>query len=238
MIVNDLQRLRWQILDEALRDPVMEYFMGERTKTNETGNTRSLIHYVNQRLRAINRAYSCSKRNLQNDVKLFQQKGARLEPRFRRGHKRSLRYINLEWKNPLLRPARSLMLQDEAEAPAPQSTHSTRELALSQGELCAVTLRLSSQATDVLDLLGSPTILQRQSDAESGAETITVEVPVNRGTKALLLGLGADVEVLAPDKLRDDFRQSAQLLQKMYRKGASVAQSKSEGQPSLFGELF
>lgn len=113
MIVNDLQRLRWQILDEALRDPVMEYFMGERTKTNETGNTRSLIHYVNQRLRAINRAYSCSKRNLQNDVKLFQQKGARLEPRFRRGHKRILRYINLEWKNPLLRPARSLMQPDE-----------------------------------------------------------------------------------------------------------------------------
>ena len=41
MIQNDLQRLRWMILDEALRDPVMEYFMGERTKTNETGNTRS-----------------------------------------------------------------------------------------------------------------------------------------------------------------------------------------------------
>ena len=43
MIQNDLQRLRWMILDEALRDPEMEYFMGERTKTNETGNTRSLI---------------------------------------------------------------------------------------------------------------------------------------------------------------------------------------------------
>ena len=55
MIINDLQRLRWQILDEALRDPVMEYFMGERTKTNETGNTRSLIYHVNQRLKSFNR---------------------------------------------------------------------------------------------------------------------------------------------------------------------------------------
>lgn len=238
MIVNDLQRLRWQILDEALRDPVMEYFMGERTKTNETGNTRSLIHHVNQRLRAINRAYSCSKRNLQNDVTLFQQKGARLEPRFRRGHKRILRYINLEWKNPLLRPARSLMQQDETEAPARQIANDIREQAFSQGEPCAVTLRLSSQAIDVLDLLGSPTILQRQADADSGAETITVEIPMSRGTKALLLGLGNEVEVLAPDTLRDEFRQSAQQLQKIYKKGAAVTQSKSEGQPSLFGELF
>ena len=105
MIQNDLQRLRWMILDEALRDPVMEYFMGERTKTNETGNTRSLIHYVNTRLKAVNRDFSCSKRMLQNDVAYFVQKGARLEPRFRRGHKRILRYINLEWKNPLLKAA-------------------------------------------------------------------------------------------------------------------------------------
>lgn len=108
MIINDLQRLRWQILDEALRDPVMEYFMGERTKTNETGNTRSLIYYVNQRLKAVNREWSTSKRMLQNDVNYFQEKGARLEPRFRRGHKRILRYINLEWKNPLLRPAKGI----------------------------------------------------------------------------------------------------------------------------------
>ena len=65
------------ILDEALRDPEMEYFMGERTKTNETGNTRSLIHYVNQRLKAVNRDFKCSKRMLQNDVAYFVQKGAK-----------------------------------------------------------------------------------------------------------------------------------------------------------------
>lgn len=125
MIINDLQRLRWKILDEALRDPVMEYFMGERTKTNETGNTRSLIHYVNQRLKAVNREWSTSKRMLQNDVNYFQEKGARLEPRFRRGHKRILRYINLEWKNPLLRPAKGMndLTEDSlAEAATPTLT--------------------------------------------------------------------------------------------------------------------
>ena len=53
MIQNDLQRLRWQFLDEALRDPVLEFFMGERTATNETGNTRSLIYYVNKRLKEV-----------------------------------------------------------------------------------------------------------------------------------------------------------------------------------------
>ena len=74
MIQNDLQRLRWQFLDEALRDPVLEYFMGERTATNETGNTRSLIYYVNKRLKEVNRDWSCSKRMLQNDVDFFKKK--------------------------------------------------------------------------------------------------------------------------------------------------------------------
>ena len=91
MIQNDLQRLRWQFLDEALRDPVLEFFMGERTATNETGNTRSLIYYVNKRLKEVNRDWSCSKRMLQNDVVFFKKKGARLMPSFRRGHKRILR---------------------------------------------------------------------------------------------------------------------------------------------------
>ena len=227
MIVNDLQRLRWQILDEALRDPVMEYFMGERTKTNETGNTRSLIHYVNQRLRAINRAYSCSKRNLQNDVALFQQKGARLEPRFRRGHKRILRYINLEWKNPLLRPARSLA-QEPAEA---------SQVAFS-GEPCAVTLRVTGKADRLLSMLGNPVVLQRQADGENAAETITLQLPLGEASKALLLGLGTIAEVLAPESLREEFRQTAQTLQKLYRKTSSASQSKGSGQQSLFGELF
>ncbi len=227
MIVNDLQRLRWQILDEALRDPVMEYFMGERTKTNETGNTRSLIHHVNQRLRAINRTYSCSKRNLQNDVALFQQKGARLEPRFRRGHKRILRYINLEWKNPLLRPARSL-----AQEPAEGAQ------VVFSGELCAVTLRVTGQADQLLSMLGNPVVLQRQADGENAAETITLQLPLNEACKAMLLGLGTVAEVLAPESLREEFRQTSQTLQKLYRKTSSASQTKGSGQQSLFGELF
>ncbi|MCR4921060.1 MAG: WYL domain-containing protein [Bacteroidaceae bacterium] len=235
MIVNDLQRLRWQILDEALRDPVMEYFMGERTKTNETGNTRSLIHHVNQRLRAVNRTYSCSKRNLQNDVALFQQKGARLEPRFRRGHKRILRYLNLEWKNPLLRPARSLM-QEAAESPQtismPALTSSTSE------ELCAITLRVSGPADHLLSMLGNPAVLQRQADGENAAETITLQLPLNEACKAMLLGLGTMAEVLAPESLREEFRQTSQALQKIYRKASSASQPKNSGQQSLFGELF
>lgn len=74
MIQNDLQRLRWQFLDEALRDPVLEFFMGERTSTNETGNTRSLIYHINKRLKEVNRNWSCSKRMLQNDVAFFKKK--------------------------------------------------------------------------------------------------------------------------------------------------------------------
>lgn len=225
MIVNDLQRLRWQILDEALRDPVTEYFMGERTKTNETGQTRSLIHHVNQRLRQYNRQYSCSKRMLQNDVALFQQKGARLEPRFRRGHKRILRYINPEWKNPLLKPARLLepvsLVQPVAEV-----------------ERVPVTLRITGQTDAVLAMLGQPTVLQRQADGENHTETITLQFPLDQASKALLLGLGTVAEVLAPESLLAEFRQTVQSLQKIYKKAAASQQTKTSGQPSLFGELF
>ena len=232
MIVNDLQRLRWQILDQALRDPVMEYFMGERTKTNETGNTRSLIHHVNQSLRKINRNYCCSKRMLQNDVALFQQKGARLEPRFRRGHKRILRYINLEWKNPLLRPARTLMQE------SPESPQAVSSPATFSGEPCAVTLRVSGRVDELVAMLANPLILQRQADGENGVETLTLQLPLGEASKAMLLGLGGIAEVLAPESLRDEFRQTVQALQKVYKKGASGSQSKRGGQQSLFGELF
>ena len=225
MIVNDLQRLRWQILDEALRDPVTEYFMGERTKTNETGQTRSLIHHVNQRLRQYNRQYSCSKRMLQNDVALFQQKGARLEPRFRRGHKRILRYINPEWKNPLLKPARLL------EPVSPGQT-------VADAERVPVTLRIAGQTDAVLAMLGQPTVLQRQADGENHTETITLQFPLDQASKALLLGLGTVAEVLAPESLLAEFRQTVQSLQKIYKKAATSQQTKTSGQPSLFGELF
>ena len=103
MIINDLMRLRWQILDECLRDQEVEYFMDSAKNDNETGKTRSLLDTVNRRLADVDRHYSCSKRMLQNDVEFFKKKGARLHTHFRRGHKRILRYINPEWKNPLLR---------------------------------------------------------------------------------------------------------------------------------------
>lgn len=229
MIQNDLQRLRWMILDEALRDPVMEYFMGERTKTNETGNTRSLIHYVNTRLKAVNRDFSCSKRMLQNDVAYFQQKGARLEPRFRRGHKRILRYINLQWKNPLLKAA-AFLNYDKEPAPAPAVP------ALSEGPLTAVTLRISGDEEAVRLRLGSPAILQRSSDSKTNSVTIQVELPMSDALQNVILGFGTDVEVLAPENLREDIRQTIGTLQKLYKKDTSAAKKSVQG--DLFEGLF
>lgn len=236
MIVNDLQRLRWQILDEALRNPDVEFFMGERTKTNETGKTRSLIHYINTRLRAFNREYSCSKRMLQNDVALFERKGARLEPRFRRGHKRILRYINLEWKNPLLRPARVLMSEvEEGSVAAPASA---LEMLFRTGDTTPVTLRVAGSADAIIQLLAVPEVLQRAANAQNGTETVTLALPQNQAVKAMLLGLGAEVEVLAPETLRDELRQSIAVVQKAYRREPGTSHSKKGKQPSLFGELF
>ena len=229
MIQNDLQRLRWMILDEALRDPEMEYFMGERTKTNETGNTRSLIHYVNTRLKAVNRDFSCSKRMLQNDVAYFVEKGARLEPRFRRGHKRILRYINPEWKNPLLKAA-SFLNYDKASAAAPLMP------ALPEGPLTAVTLRISKGEEDVRLRLGNPEILQRGTDSKTGTVTIQVELPMSEALQNVILGMGTSVEVLAPESLRDDLRQTITALQKLYKKETSA--SKKPVQGDLFEGLF
>jgi len=226
MIQNDLQRLRWMILDEALRDPVMEYFMGERTKTNETGNTRSLIHYVNTRLKAVNRDFSCSKRMLQNDVAYFVEKGARLEPRFRRGHKRILRYINLDWKNPLVKAASFLKYDKE---PAPSYS-------LPEGPLTAVTLRISKDEEAIRFKLGSPEILGRNTDTKTGAVTIQVELPMSNALQNLILGMGTSVEVLAPEMLRDDLRQTIATLQKFYKKDTSA--SKKPVQGDLFEGLF
>jgi len=231
MIQNDLQRLRWMILDEALRDPVMEYFMGERTKTNETGNTRSLIHYVNTRLKAVNREFSCSKRMLQNDVAYFVEKGARLEPRFRRGHKRILRYINLEWKNPLLKAASFLKYDGTpVEAAAPVVP------ALPEGPMTAFTLRISKDEEAVRLKLGSPEILGRDTDMKTGAVTIQVELPMSVALQNLILGMGTSVEVLAPESFREDLRLTISTLQKLYKKETTA--SKKPVQGDLFDGLF
>lgn len=226
MIQNDLQRLRWMILDEALRDPEMEYFMGERTKTNETGNTRSLIHYVNQRLKAVNREFKCSKRMLQNDVAYFVQKGAKLEPRFRRGHKRILRYINLDWKNPLLKAASFLRYEaSPVEMPA-----------LPDGPMTPVTLRITAGEETVRAKLGNPEVLQRSTDSKTKSVTLQVEVPLSKELENLLLSMGTDIEVLAPENLRDDLRQTIAALQKIYKKETASARKTVQG--DLFEGLF
>ena len=231
MIQNDLQRLRWMILDEALRDPMMEYFMGERTKTNETGNTRSLIHYVNTRLKAVNREFSCSKRMLQNDVAYFVEKGARLEPRFRRGHKRILRYINLEWKNPLLKAA-SFLKYDATPVEEVAPVMPT----LPEGPLTAVTLRISKDEEAIRLRLGNPEILQRSTDSKTGTVTIQVEIPMSEALQNVILGMGTSVEVLAPESFRENLRQTIATLQKLYKKETSA--SKKPVQGDLFEGLF
>ncbi len=225
MIVNDLQRLRWQILDEALRNPELEFFMGERTKTNETGCTRSLIYYVNTRLKEINRDYGCCKRILQNDVELFKQKGARLEPRFRRGHKRILRYINLQWKNPLLKPVKSLNADVAEITPLPD------------GPLKAVTLRFSLDEAMLMARLQHPEVKQRQSDVENGNVTVQVDLPISDQLPIILLALGTGLEVLAPESLRDKIRQTLNLFQKMYKKETTVTSGQAV-QGDLFGEMY
>lgn len=218
------------ILDEALRDPVMEYFMGERTKTNETGNTRSLIHYVNTRLKAVNRDFSCSKRMLQNDVAYFVEKGARLEPRFRRGHKRILRYINLQWKNPLLKAASFLKYDGTpVEAAVPVLP------ALPEGPMTAFTLRISKDEEAIRLKLGNPEILGRNTDSKTGLVTIQVELPMSEALQNLILGMGTSVEVLAPESFREDLRQTIASLQKIYKKETS---SKKPVQGDLFEGLF
>ena len=193
MIQNDLQRLRWMILDEALRDPEMEYFMGERTKTNETGNTRSLIHYVNVRLKAVNREFSCSKRMLQNA---------------------------------LLKAAAFLNYGGEpAQVPA-----------LPAGTPEPVTLRITGNEEAVRTRLGNPEVLQRSSDMKTNSVTIQVELPMSSELGNLLLSFGTDVEVLAPENLRDDIRQTVAALQKLYKK--ETASAKKAVQGDLFDGLF
>jgi len=231
MIQNDLQRLRWMILDEALRDPEVEYFMGERTKTNETGNTRSLIYFVNSRLKAVNRNFRCSKRMLQNDLAYFVQKGAPLEQRFRRGHKRILRYQNLDWKNPLLKAASFLRYDGQ-----PVEIVDSVAPSLPEGPIAPVTLRISKEEEAVRAKLGNPEIQQRSTDAKTKSVTIQVELPMSDALLKVILSMGADVEVLAPEGLREDLRQAINALQKLYKKDTSA--SKKPVQGDLFEGLF
>lgn len=230
MIQNDLQRLRWQFLDEALRDPVLEFFMGERTATNETGNTRSLIYYVNKRLKEVNRNWSCSKRMLQNDVVFFKKKGARLMPSFRRGHKRILRYINLEWKNPLLRTSLGLDVARDQETTCALPP-------LAEGPITSINVRINAQWEQVLlTRLQNPEIRQRQTNAQEGTVTIQVKVPMSDDIDRIVLSYGIDIEVLGPVAFRNKIRRTVNEMQKLYKKETSAEASKPV-QGDLFGDL-
>ncbi|MBQ9525660.1 MAG: WYL domain-containing protein [Bacteroidaceae bacterium] len=230
MIQNDLQRLRWQFLDEALRDPVLEFFMGERTATNETGNTRSLIYYVNKRLKEVNRNWSCSKRMLQNDVVFFKKKGARLMPSFRRGHKRILRYINLEWKNPLLRTSLGLDVARDQETTCTLPP-------LSEGPITSINVRINAQwEQELLTRLQNPEIRQRQTNAQEGTVTIQVKVPMSDDIDRIVLSYGIDIEVLGPVAFRNKIRRTVNEMQKLYKKETSAEASKPV-QGDLFGDL-
>ena len=231
MIQNDLQRLRWQFLDEALRDPVLEFFMSERTSTNETGNTRSLIYYVNKRLKEVNRNWGCSKRMLQNDVVFFKKKGARLMPSFRRGHKRILRYVNLEWKNPLLRTSLGLDV-------ARDQQNTCAIPALSDGPITLINLRIAAELEQMLlAQLNNPEVRQRQINAQEGNVTIQVKVPMSNDIDRIVLSYGIDIEVLGPVAFRNRIRKTINEMQKMYKKETSAEISKPV-QGDLFGEMF
>ena len=231
MIQNDLQRLRWQFLDEALRDPVLEFFMGERTATNETGNTRSLIYYVNKRLKGVNRNWSCSKRMLQNDVAFFKKKGARLMPSFRRGHKRILRYINLEWKNPLLRTSLGLDVARDQES-------SNIMPPLAEGPMTSINVRIATKLEeDFLARLQNPDVRQRQTNVQEGNVTIQVKVPMSNDIDRIVLSYGADIEVLGPVSFRNKIRRVVNEMQKIYKKEKSAETSKPV-QGDLFGEML
>ena len=165
---------------------------------------------------------------LQNDVNYFQQKGARLEPRFRRGHKRILRYINLEWKNPLLKPAKGI---------AATGTTQTPVRSLPEADLTPVSLRIAAEREQrILDELQNPEMLQRQMDAKSGTVTVQVQLPACKALVPLLLGFLTEVEVLSPAWLRDEMRSTISAMQKMYKK--DVARKEEPAQQSLFGDLF
>ena len=231
MIQNDLQRLRWQFLDEALRDPVLEFFMGERTATNETGNTRSLIYYVNKRLKTVNRNWSCSKRMLQNDVTFFKKKGARLMPSFRRGHKRILRYINLEWKNPLLRTSLGLDVAREQEETCTLPP-------LAEGPLTSVNVRIAlNQEQNLLTRLHNPEVKQRLTNVGEGYVTIQVKVPMSDDIDRIILSYGTDIEVMGPVAFRNRIRRTINDMQKLYKK-ETPAERVTPVQGDLFGGLI
>jgi predicted DNA-binding transcriptional regulator YafY len=107
---------------------------------------------------------------------------------------------------------------------------------LPDGPLTAVTLRISGDEEAVRLRLGNPEILGRNKDTKTNAVTIQVEVPMSQTLQNVILGLGTGVEVLAPESVREDLRQTINALQKLYKKETSS--SKKPVQGDLFEGLF
>ncbi len=191
MIVNDLQRLRWQILDGCLRDTETEYFMGS-PKDRETDKIKSILAEVNRKLKTFKRDYKCSKRQLQLDIALFERKGGKLEPRFRRGHKRILRFTNITWKNPLLRQAVSL-------------------LPIADRPSLSLAFLADSEGTDTLVLR-----LKGKALTEIGHEIYAIKTSIDEELKQMLWNYKSDIEVLSPEGLRQEMANEARTLLAMY----------------------
>ena len=104
------------------------------------------------------------------------------------------------------------------------------------GPLTPVTLRITAGEEAIRAKLGNPEVLQRSSDSQTNSVTLQVELPQSSQLQYFLLGLGPDIEVLAPENLRDDIRQTVANLQKLYKK--ETASAKKTVQGDLFEGLF
>jgi hypothetical protein len=168
---------------------------------------------------------------LQNDVVFFKKKGARLMPSFRRGHKRILRYINLEWKNPLLRTSLGLDVardQDTANIMPP----------LSDGPITSINVKITTRLEEeFLARLQNPEVRQRQTNVQEGNVTIQVKIPMSDDIDRIVLSYGVDIEVLGPVSFRSKIRRIVNDLQKIYKKETSAETSKPV-QGDLFGEML
>ena len=104
------------------------------------------------------------------------------------------------------------------------------------GKATPITFRISGDEALVRSRLGDPTVLQRSTDVEAGTVTVQLELPMSRELEYAILGLGIDVEVLAPENVREDLRQLIATLQNKYKKEAPAAKKSVQG--DLFEGFF
>ena len=99
-----------------------------------------------------------------------------------------------------------------------------------------VTLRITAGEEAVRAKLGNPEVLQRSSDSKTKSVTLQVELPFSKELENLIMALGTDVEVLEPESIREDIRQTIASLQKLYKK--ETASQRKTVQGDLFEGLF